>query len=68
MSNICANYWLLKPKKTQMTKTTTLVAIIVVKHLHKLLVIETIKNADDKDYYPACNNCCHASENSTNYW
>ena len=32
-----------------MTTTTTLVAVIVVKHLNKLLVTETLRNADDKD-------------------
>ena len=35
-----------------MTTTTTLVAVIVVKHLNKLLVTESVKNADDKDISP----------------
>ena len=35
-----------------MTTTTTLVAVIVVKHLIKLLVTETLRNADDKDITP----------------
>ena len=32
-----------------MTTTTTLVAVTVVKRLNKILVTETLRNADDKD-------------------